>query len=332
MTSSRLGSAAWTLTGPGKLANKDQGFWLSAKQGQPHNIDRVTRGSTHVPCVAVHVLGGIQPDVIRKFAPDFSGNGMLQRFLLVCMGPSKIAPDLAPDENARRVMHAAIGMLVRLENTDFVPVFRFSPEADIYRRQVVTFSHRWRDDPDVPPPLRGWFGKIESEWARLAFVLHMVEWATDPLADTFPETVIGARCAEQAARLIMEWQYPHQRHFYWSVAGLGAATDADARNVAGLILARGLHVIAERDIDRFCSGLKREACRPARLAAMRTLEMNGWVRVAKYHRSEKHPNEWRVNPLVHDGRFKERAEAERNRREAIRQKVAEEGAARRKAV
>lgn len=316
---------------PGKSASKDQPFWLSAKQGEAYTIDRATRDSLHVPHAAVHVLGGIQPDVIRKVASDCSGNGLLQRFMLVNLQPASPALDRAPDERASKEFRDAIKQLAGLQYSEFVPRsrFRFTPEADKYRQEIVAFRDKLLNDPDVPIPLQGWLGKIEAEWARLALILHFVKWTADVLADDFPEEFISAETAEQAARLIVEWQYPHQRYFYQSVAGLGANIDADARNVAGLILARGMEVITERDIDRSCSGLRRENRRPARLAAMRTLEINGWVRVSGWHRAYKHPSEWRVNPLVHDGRFKERADAERHRREAIRQKIAVDGAARR---
>lgn len=124
----------------------------------------------------------------------------------------------------------------------------------------------------------------------------MIEWATDPLAEAFPEMTIGADCAERAARLIVDWRHPHRRHFYSSVVGLGAAVDADARNIAGLVLARGMEVIAERNIARSCSGLKGGARGTARLAAMRALELNGWVQGVGWHRAGNHPNRWRVNP------------------------------------
>ena len=62
---------------------------------------------------------------------------------------------------------------------------------------------------------------------------------------------------------------------------------------------------------------------------MRILELNGWVRVTGYR--EKEPNKWGVNRAVHDGRFKNRAAAERQRREAARGGIAEAAAARRAA-
>ena len=315
---------------PGKATSKDQPFWLQAKQGNAYTVDRVTRNPVRVARAAIHVLGGIQPDVIRKFASDFSGNGMLQRFLLVIMGPSKRSLDRAPGEASSRDWHEAIATLARLHDSDLVPLFRFSPEADIYRQEIEAFRDQLLDDPDTPPSLQGWIGKTESEWARIALVFHLLQWADAPLGDVIPPAAaIDADSAERAARLLMEWQYPNQRHFYQSIIGSAATANAHALNVAGYILAHDLRTIAERDINRNCSGLKTARKHGARLAAMRVLELNGWVEVSGSKRNE--PNKWRVNPSVHDGRFKPRAEAEQQRREAAREGIAEAAAARRAA-
>lgn len=324
---------------PGKAGSKDGPFWLEAKQGGSYTVDRLSRGSLHVPRAAVHVLGGIQPDVIRKFASDLGGNGMLQRFMLVNMRPLASDTDRAPDEKAREAYHGVVNTLAKLHDSELVNPFRFSPEADAFRKEVVSFRDRLLTDPDSPKALQGWIGKIESDWARIALILHLVKWA-DALFEAdalfgpddlfwlgFPGEVISAETAEQAARLLMEWQYPHQRQFYQSITGYGGAANAHARNVAGYILARGLPAISRSQIDRNCSGLKGAEKHKARLATMGILKLSGWARATECCRKE--PNKWKINPAVHDGRFKQRAEAERQRRDAARQKIVETGAARR---
>ena len=212
---------------PGKATSKDQPFWLQAKQGNAYVVDRVTRDPMRVARAAVHVLGGIQPDVIQKFVSDFSGNGMLQRFLLVIMGTSERTIDRAPDEAASSDWCRAIETLAHLHDSDIVPLFRFSPEADVHRREIEAFRDRLVNDPDIPPPLQGWIGKLESEWSRIALVFHLLQWADAPLGDVIPPAaVIGADSAERAARLLLEWQFRHQRHFYQSTTGYGAAVNA----------------------------------------------------------------------------------------------------------
>lgn len=311
-----------------KGLSKDQPFWLSAKSGGVYRVDRKTSRPLSVECNAVHVLGGIQPDVLRTYAPDWGGNGLLQRFLLVNMERSAPAPDLPVDEVAKGIIRDAVIRVSRLEWSEFSEPFRFSAEANEYRKRIVEFAACEIADINTPMPLAGWLDKLEGEWARLATVFHILDWATRlGTAETTdaPSTVIDADCAKRAARFLLEFQYPHQAYFYRTVAGLGAAGDEDARKIAGHILAHGLTEITDRTIYRSFPSLRKvEKHRDARLSAMRTLELSGWVKSIG-----DRGNKWRVIDAVHDGRFNQRAEAERIKRESIRQKIARDAAARR---
>jgi Protein of unknown function (DUF3987) len=60
-------------------AMKDRGFWLQAFSGDTYSVDRIGRGSWLIPNLSVCVLGGIQPDVIRKLAAETVDDGLLQR-------------------------------------------------------------------------------------------------------------------------------------------------------------------------------------------------------------------------------------------------------------
>jgi hypothetical protein len=318
-----------------KSQSKDAPFWLSAKNGGYNRVDRSTREPLSIECHAVHVLGGIQPDVLSKFAPDWGGNGLLQRFLLANMQPSGPAPDLPVDAEARDAVHEALQRIARLKWSDeFSEPFKFSAAADKVRQEVVAFASQELTAFGTPAPLRGWLDKLEGEWARLATVFHVVKWATGLGAteiENAPRQIIDVDSAERAARFLIEFQFPHQRYFYQVAADLGAATDENARNIAGHILAHGLAEIRERDIYRSFPSLRKPQHRDARISAMRTLELTGWVQPIGNHR-DGHNNKWRVADAAHDGRFDQRAEIERKRRESVRQKIAEAGALRREAA
>jgi hypothetical protein len=170
--------------------------------------------------------------------------------------------------------------------------------------------------------LQGWLEKLEGEWARLCLVFHFVEWATGSQADPFPPELISVETAIRAARFLIEFQYPHQKAFYRSVAGFGGETESDACWIAGHILSYGLAEIDERTIDRACPRLRGPTKRAARLEATRALEAAGWLRPIGTHRSEGHVNHWSVNPAVHDGRFAPKAAAETARREEAQEGIA----------
>jgi hypothetical protein len=65
-----------------KSVSRDQGFWLAAKEGNSSVVDRAGRGTLVVDITAIHILGGVQPSVIRKVVSEWGGNGLMQRFYL----------------------------------------------------------------------------------------------------------------------------------------------------------------------------------------------------------------------------------------------------------
>jgi hypothetical protein len=257
----------------------------------------------------------------------------MQRFLIVNMPRARLTPGRAPDRDAQSGMFEAIRRMMSREEGVFTPAFRFSPEADGFRRQVAEFAYALGGQLDTPIPLRGWLEKLEGEWARIALVFHFLDWATGPGAvevTQFPDEVISADIAERAARFLLEFQYPHQAHFYRKVANLGSAADEDVLQIAGYILANNCSAIDERTVARIRSNtLAGEEKRPQRLAALDTLERNGWLLPAGLHRSKGHVNKWTVNPAVHT-LFAAQAAIEREKRSADASIRAEAFAARRK--
>jgi Protein of unknown function (DUF3987) len=303
-----------------KPVSRDQGFWLEAKDGGPYVHDRVGRGTTHVEVNAVHVLGGIQPDVIRRLAPEWGGNGMMQRFMIVIAKTARQGIDRAPDSEAISTIQDAIRALMDLQWSSFVPTFRFSREADECRQKIVAFASDLIRQPGIPLSLSSWLDKFEGEWARLCMAFHFIEWATGPRAEPFPPEVISAETAVRSARFLIEFQYPHQKAFYRSVAGFGLEAESNVRWIAGHILAHRLTEIDERTIDRACPRLRGFTKRAARLEATRELEAAGWLRPIGTHRSEGHTNRWAINPAVHK-KFATKAEAEAARREEAREAI-----------
>ena len=316
---------------PGKATSRDQPFWLSAKNGSSYTVDRVTRGSVSVPVNAVHVLGGIQPDVIRKLASGWGGNGMMPRFLLANMPRAAIAPDVEPDAAAQKVIDGAIRLMISLKPTEFFDTFKFSPEADLVRLEVVSFADTMQNGVDVSPPLEGWLSKLEGEWARIACVFHVLAWAAgrgalDP--NSFPLKMISAETAERAARFLIDFQYPHQAYFYRTVAGLNVVTDTEARHLAGYLLAHPKETLDDRDIYRARRGLRGEAKRSERLDVTQTLEVHDWLRPGRRAHRDGKPAVWEINPKIYDGRFEARAAIERATRATQQESIAKAGEAR----
>ena len=72
-------------------AAKDRGFWLQSYNGGPYALNRISRGVGIIPNLSVSLLGGIQPDVIRRLSSESYDDGFLQRMLLIVMRPARSA-------------------------------------------------------------------------------------------------------------------------------------------------------------------------------------------------------------------------------------------------
>jgi Protein of unknown function (DUF3987)/Bifunctional DNA primase/polymerase, N-terminal len=76
--------ASWEREGH----ESDRQFYLEAWNGNAsHDVDRIGRGSIHIPNLCITILGGIQPDKLRAYQEmtedRLSNDGVLQRFQLL---------------------------------------------------------------------------------------------------------------------------------------------------------------------------------------------------------------------------------------------------------
>jgi hypothetical protein len=85
-------------SGGGKGAAKDRAFWLESYNGAPYSTNRIGRGSVFIENLSVSILGGIQPEPIRKLAEDGSDDGLLQRLIPIVLRPAVIGRDELPSE------------------------------------------------------------------------------------------------------------------------------------------------------------------------------------------------------------------------------------------
>src|SRR5262249_11222134 len=77
----------------GRGAAKDRGFWLQSWNGGSYALNRIGRDSYLIENLSVSVLGGIQPDLIRKAADESHDDGLIQRLLPIVVRPGTAGPD-----------------------------------------------------------------------------------------------------------------------------------------------------------------------------------------------------------------------------------------------
>ena len=275
--------------------------------------------------MSVSLLGGIQPEVIRRLASESYDDGLLQRMLLIVLPPAEIGND---NEGSGAGYAGLVERLTKLKpplsgswNDAHDGVLRFDNQAQGIRREMEIAHHGLERIESVSPKLAAHFGKYNGLFGRLCVIFHCIEhafdWKKDPLRDEhssyIPEFVTG-ETAGRVARFMREFVLPHAIAFYSGVLGL--SNDHDRLTaVAGYILAHKVERLSNRDIQRGCRSMRKLERRDTE-AVFEQLEALGWLTRTPGPRLTV-PSHWDVNPRVHQ-KFTERAKAEAERRKRER--------------
>jgi Protein of unknown function (DUF3987) len=172
----------------------DRSFYLEAWNGTGgFDVDRIGRGSLHVPALCLSILGSIQPGPLSTYVyqatqGERGDDGLLQRFqLLVWPDPpaSWRNIDRWPDTEAKNQAYEVFRRLDDLEPEAFgtsgddeegIPSVRFTEEA----QEVFD---RWRDElesrlraRDLPPALESHLAKYRSLMPSLALIFQLIEF------------------------------------------------------------------------------------------------------------------------------------------------------------
>jgi putative DNA primase/helicase len=131
------------LTGPLSRLDQEQfgterAFYLQAWNGDTgHTIDRIARGTIHVPHCCMSLLGGIQPGRLRSYLVDAlkdgpSNDGLIQRFQVLVwpnMPDDWEYTDWAPNPAYQERASQVFSRLALLDLDESAPRFRFDPGA-----------------------------------------------------------------------------------------------------------------------------------------------------------------------------------------------------------
>lgn len=305
----------------GKGASKDRAVWLQAFNGGSYAINRIGRGVSVIDNLSVCLLGGIQPDPIRKIASEASDDGLLQRLFPIILAPAS----LGCDEVMPAVSDAYDRLVNRLHNLSTSDVgnfgegasgrgaLSFDDDAQSIRREMEELHMQWQSVEIVNPKLSAHIGKYDGLFARLCLLFHTIDNAD---LGHIPD-VVTARTAHRVSRFMHEFLLPHAVSFFAGVLGFSDEQDRLSA-IAGFILAHGLSQITFRDIqrgDRIMRGMDREEAR----RLMEQMESLGWLEQRDGPRPSSEP-QWRVNPQCHV-LYALKATTEHDRREAAKQRI-----------
>ncbi|PLS84864.1 MAG: hypothetical protein CYG60_15595 [Actinobacteria bacterium] len=266
----------------------DRAFYLEAWNGNgSFSVDRIGRGSLHVPAVCISVLGGIQPGPLSTYVNDALGeaekaDGLLQRFQIL------VYPDLRgydpvdrwPDIEAKNRAYDVFKGVVSLDTKAFgavaeeegeVPYVRFDATAqEVFDAWRAGFEPRFRGG-EYPAAIESHFMKYRSLFASLALIFEVVDYV-----DGESEGRAVRKHSALRAAAWCEYLESHAMRVYSPT--LDVATIA-ARNLLDRVDAGDVaHGAKVRDIyNHQWAGL---ATKEEVSAALKVLEEHGWVRRA----------------------------------------------------
>ena len=306
-----------------KGTSRDRSLWLQLYNGGAMPVDRVNRGRILVPNWSLSVVGGIQPEVIRRLSGNLTTDGLLARFVVIHGRQAGPGVDRPANETAAAAYLHTLKTLTGWRQSARV-VIRLSPDAQAARARVLDLANALKEAPSAGAGLRNHLAKWDALFARLLLTYHAVGGTVaigadaSPSADKVFETLpreISGKTAEMVERLMLDFLLPHAVRFYAET--FGSAPDAEhGRWIAGYILSQRAPLITARDICRAYRELRDD---PGALArAMDTLERAGWV--VPMESGRRNSQQWWVDPRVHSA-FAGRAEKERARRENEKQKI-----------
>lgn len=288
----------------------ERAFCLEAWNGKnPYTVDRIGRGTIHVPACCMSLMGGIQPGRLRSYLVDAlkdgpANDGLIQRFQL------SVWPDTTPAwKYVDRPLNATIARRVARVFQNLVQLdaetparFRFSsPAQDFFIKWLGSLEAKVRSD-ELHPAVISHLSKYRKLMPSLALVFELADRASSEgfdgstLADS--ENFVNLEHARQAAAWC-KYLESHARRIYSCVVTpqIRAAGDAAEKIKQRKIGADGSFTC--RDV--YLKGWSGLDTPESVAAALEVLKDAGWVREVggeSGSRGGRPSDRYEVNPKV----------------------------------
>lgn len=265
-----------------KSKGGDVAHWLSMYSGGPLVVDRKASmpgqpRTIYVPRAAVSITGGIQHGILaRALAPEHRESGLAARFLFT-YPPRKakrwneggISSDAEQElsihyESLRKQLEPEID----LEGNPKPRLIRFSKEAKGV--WIDWFTRHNQKQVDLTGDLAAAGSKLEEIPARLALILHFIEWSYGKRSD---KADLSAETLESAIWLT-EW-FAHEAERIYSMLAT-APEDAERRRLIDWIRSKGSRVTV-RQVQQGCRWLRGPGLAEAKLNDLVDEGYGGWI-------------------------------------------------------
>ena len=202
--------SGWLLSMSKSGREGDREFYLESWNGYGrYTVDRINRGTLHVPAVCLSVVGGIQPGKILSYVSNSTrggtgDDGLLQRIQLLVYPNLETEwknVDRPPDKEAR---DRVFDIFARLDNLDVESEFgddldesgemfglRFDDDAqELFDRWRSDLERRLRSGELDSPAFESHLSKYRSLLPSLALIFHLIEVCSGRPAGRIPQECV----------------------------------------------------------------------------------------------------------------------------------------------
>ncbi len=254
---------------------QERAFYLESWNGDAaFTIDRIGRGSVHVPHACVSLFGGIQPARLRSYLADAlrdgpSNDGLMQRFQLLVWPDSLAGWDYSDRKPDRDALEHAAKVIRRIATMDAENPLRLrfdDPAQTLFEQWLTDLERRRIRENDPSPALQAHLSKYRSLMPSLALLFALADGRFDcvPLL----EARLACDCCD--------YLETHARRVYASqgLSGHLAAIALSKRLAKGWKREEGVFTV--RDLYR--NGWYMLDSPDAARRALLVLTEHGWVR------------------------------------------------------
>jgi hypothetical protein len=190
----------------------ERAYFLEGWNGNGSYTDfKIGRGLTEAPNICISLLGGIQPDKLRRYlyqAQHGSNDGLMQRLQLAVWPDEPESWQLIDTIPNKAEKHRAFDIMKVLAELDFIqcgavqseyddrPYFRFDDAGQAIFNEWLTALQTVKIQQETNPLMVEHFGKFRSLMPSLALIFHCID-----IADGKTRGNVSAK----AARLAVEW-------------------------------------------------------------------------------------------------------------------------------
>jgi hypothetical protein len=167
----------------------ERAFYLQSYDGGPYSVHRATKPPVFIDECGLTVYGHIQPTRLDKFLPDLLTDGLLQRFIVVLPTVATVAKPLNGKITGKAKFDTAINTLLELKSL-YGREYHPHAQACIDRiRKMERDALALTELSDYGLGFSGFCGKLHGTTARIAFVLHLLDYPDAEMKIIAAETV-----------------------------------------------------------------------------------------------------------------------------------------------